>query len=418
MNIWIFQTGEPIHIDPGIPRPMRAMNLANTLILSGHSVTLWTSAFYHQEKRHRSFVFNSCRVSETFQIKLIPSPGYSRNIGFGRLIDHAFLARNLKKELLRESEVPDVAFVGYPPIEFAYTAVKWLNSRNIPLILDVKDQWPQIFIEPFPKLLQPLVRIIFSPYYWLGKSAMRGATAFCSMSQSFLHWMERFSGRTLSPIDCVIPLSPMSQEFSQEVICGASDWWASQGVINDGRMRFFFVGSLSQAFDFAPILEAARYAIKLGKNWQFVICGEGAKSSELINAFHGLSNVVLPGWIDRPQVIALAQISIAGLAPYRNTDNFISNMPNKIIDYLSLGKVIISPLKGEVLDLIIRHNVGLFYDSSNGSRLFEVLEFLCGDEQVRLQISKNAITTYKHYFSAEVVYGELVDRLIMLSKNT
>jgi glycosyltransferase involved in cell wall biosynthesis len=132
----------------------------------------------------------------------------------------------------------------------------------------------------------------------------------------------------------------------------------------------------------------------------------------------GLDNVYFPGWIDRAKSESLGKRSLAALGPYLNVDNFILNMPNKIIDYLSLGKVIISPLKGEVLDLIIRHNVGLFYDSSNGSRLFEVLEFLCGDEQVRLQISKNAITTYKQYFSAEVVYGELVDRLIMLSKNT
>ena len=50
MRVWIFQTGEPLHIDGDNYRPMRAMNLANILIKRGHYVTIWSSAFYHQEK--------------------------------------------------------------------------------------------------------------------------------------------------------------------------------------------------------------------------------------------------------------------------------------------------------------------------------------------------------------------------------
>ena len=53
LTIWLLQTGEPLHIDAGNPRPMRAMNLANALVAAGHKVVLWSSSFYHQEKRHR-----------------------------------------------------------------------------------------------------------------------------------------------------------------------------------------------------------------------------------------------------------------------------------------------------------------------------------------------------------------------------
>ena len=38
MNIWILQTGEPLHIDEGKPRAMRAMNLSNKLVEAGHNV--------------------------------------------------------------------------------------------------------------------------------------------------------------------------------------------------------------------------------------------------------------------------------------------------------------------------------------------------------------------------------------------
>mgnify|MGYP006113271335 CR=1 FL=1 len=52
MNIWIFQTGEPLHIDKENYRPMRVMNLVNMLVDQRHSVTIWSSAFFNQEKKY------------------------------------------------------------------------------------------------------------------------------------------------------------------------------------------------------------------------------------------------------------------------------------------------------------------------------------------------------------------------------
>lgn len=50
MNVWIFQSGEPIHLDKKNVRPMRAINLSNMLIKKNHHVILWSSSFYHQKK--------------------------------------------------------------------------------------------------------------------------------------------------------------------------------------------------------------------------------------------------------------------------------------------------------------------------------------------------------------------------------
>ena len=102
MNVWLLQTGEPLHIDSENARPMRAMNLSNALGQAGHKVVLWSSAFYHQEKRHRSTTAQSIKVSDQLKIRLIPSRGYHNHIGVGRLFDHAQLAFNLKKMLNHE----------------------------------------------------------------------------------------------------------------------------------------------------------------------------------------------------------------------------------------------------------------------------------------------------------------------------
>jgi len=98
-------------------------------------------------KRHRSSTQQNIRISDNLEIRLIPSCGYQRNIGVGRLIDHAQLAINLKKMLKQCKDIPDVAFIGYPPIETAAVLTRWLAKRGVPTLLDVKDQWPSLFLK-------------------------------------------------------------------------------------------------------------------------------------------------------------------------------------------------------------------------------------------------------------------------------
>ena len=186
LTVWILQTGEPLHIDGDNPRPMRAMNLSNALVKAGHKVVLWSSAFYHQQKRHRSTNSRTIKVYDHLEIRLIPSRGYRRHIGMSRLIDHAQLAFNLKKMLCREKFVPDVAFIGYPPIETAAVLARWLAKRGVPTLLDVKDQWPTLFLDAVPLPLKPLGQMVLWPYFTLARRAMQNATGISGMANSFL----------------------------------------------------------------------------------------------------------------------------------------------------------------------------------------------------------------------------------------
>ena len=111
MNVWIFQSGEPLHLDTDNPRPMRAMNLANSLILKGHNVIIWSSDFYHQKKIHRTKSYKKKIINERLEIRLIPSTGYKKNFSISRLFDHFILAYNLKKTMNLEKNLPDVAFI-------------------------------------------------------------------------------------------------------------------------------------------------------------------------------------------------------------------------------------------------------------------------------------------------------------------
>lgn len=416
LTIWLLQTGEPLHIDAGNPRPMRAMNLADALIAAGHKVVLWSSAYYHQEKSHRSRSARRITVSPQFEIRLVPSPGYQRNIGLGRLWDHAVLAWNLSKLLASESEAPDAAFVGYPPIETAAVMTRWLAKRGVPSILDVKDQWPVIFLTALPAGLRTVGRIALAPYFYFGRRAMRDATALSAMAGGFLRWANDFAGRSNGEFDKVLPLTSPSGQVSAVELAAARDWWQSRGVSADGKPRVCFVGSHTTAFDFAAVLEAAQTLASQNSACEFIICGDGPSSGEWRQQAKELRNIHFAGWVDRAQIEALAEFSLAALAPYKNTEDFVMSIPNKVVDSLSLGLPILSPLEGEVAALIDVHGVGLGYGARTGMALAECVETLVRDPSLRRSLAAKAKTLYHENFTFEKVYGGLVGHLEVLGK--
>ena len=311
---------------------------------------------------------------------------------------------NLKKLLKRERVAPDIAFIGYPPIEAAAVMSKWLSKRGVPMVLDVKDLWPSMFVDAFPKMLQPIARIIFHPYFYLAKRTIRGADGISAMAPAFLKWVLKFADKKPTDSDKVFRLtSPISNISKSEVLL-ASKWRDAQGI-NVNMPTVLFVGSFMSVFDFNPIFETAKEL----KDCQFVLCGDGDYLSGLKNKTQGLDNVFFPGWVDRAKIEVLSDMSIASLAPYKNIDNFMVNTPNKIVDSLLLGLPIISPLRGEVAKLIESNEVGFTYDDSRS--LNNHIQLLINDDKLQEQMSNNAKKLYNKEFEFNMVYDGLVQHL-------
>lgn len=415
MNILIVQTGEPLHTDSGNPRPMRAMNLANVMIESGHNVCMVSSAFFHQEKKHRSKELQQIKVNERLEVNLIPSPGYSRNIGFGRLYDHAVLGIRMNRYLKELSFKPDVVFAGFPPIEVAYVAVKYAKSQGIPSLIDVKDQWPSMFVDALPSLLKPVGRVILWPYFYLARKAMYTASGITAMAPGFLNWALDFSEKKRSVNDGVFPLTSPSGQVNEKDLSQARIWWDTQGIKEDSTMNICFIGNFMSVFDFEPIKAAAISAEKEGKAYRFLLCGDGDYLGDVKSMMVGLSNVIFPGWIDRPKIEVLAERCQASMAPYLNIDNFIVNTPNKIVDAMSLGLPILCPLQGEVANLISKHGVGMRYGTDTDKSLYDCVQILEQDHTIQHEMSKNSKKLYKEQFSFEKVYSSLVTHLEKLA---
>ena len=408
MKIWILQTGEPLHIDEGNLRPMRAMNLSNKLIEKGHEVVLWSSAFDHQNKSHRSLEYSSHLIGDDLEIKLIPSPGYLKHIGLARLWDHYKLSKNLKTILKNECELPDIAFIGYPPIESAYVMTTWLYDKNIPSILDVKDLWPSLFIEAFPKFIQPLVRLILHPYFFYAKKTIQYSTGISAMAPSFLDWVLNFGNRKKSAKDKVFRLTSESIDLTEQCIIECKKKWEEYGV-TEGENIIYFAGTFMSVFDFEPLLDTARAMQSSKVNCKFVLCGSGEYLYNLKSKAKDLKNIIFPGWMEKDMLDTLGKMSIASIAPYRNIDNYIYNTPNKVVDSLRLGLPLLCPLSGEVENIINENQIGSKYEDS--CSLHKAITYLIDNPEERLKISINARDLYLTDFEFHSVYDNVVSHI-------
>jgi glycosyltransferase involved in cell wall biosynthesis len=245
--------------------------------------------------------------------------------------------------------------------------------------------------------------------------ALKSATAFCSMSKSYLEWMSNLSNRALDNRDIITPLTTSDPEISLEEIVSAQQWWEEKGVPLKTKRRMHFIGSLSPSFDFSIIKRVAERFEKKGINCQFVICGDGSETEKVRGMMSGLKNVIMPGWIDAGKAKVLCDSSSASLAPYINTDNFRMNVPNKILDSLQKGLPIITTLEGEVKELVEVYNSG--FSSTNEDEIEACILSLLNDEELRISMSKNAKNLYSQKFSLHKVYNKLTSHLEDLAKD-
>jgi len=410
MKVWVLQTGEPLQIDSGGLRPMRAINLSNALVEHGHQVVLWSSDFDHFSKKHRTGKNSVIQYSPNLEIRLVMSRGYKSHVGLSRLFDHAQLAFNLRREI-KKQPLPDVAFIGYPPIETAWVMTNWLSKHKIPTLLDVKDAWPDVLLRAFPNKLQVLAKIALSPYFLIAGKTFKKSTGLCSVTQPFLDWSLNKAHRNQNKSDYIAPLTTPIANFNEKEIADAAMWLDIKGIKDDGQLRGSFVGTLNSAFDFNPIIEAAE-----STSAKFVIAGDGPAADDLKKRISHLQNVTMPGWISAAQSHVLATRSAFMLAPVKDLEDFKMSVPNKFYDAMAHGLPIVTSISGEAKYLIEQNQIGICYDIHGAKSLTSaILQIEDGTKELKV-MSRNSLNLYRAKFEFKESYSDLVKHLEQISK--
>lgn len=399
--------GEPLPIVDKDVRLLRTGLLAEKLVEQGHDVVWWTSTFDHANKRHIFQSDKKYNMTENCCIYMLHSVAYQNNISIARIFNHMGVARKFRRYAAKEP-VPDVILCSIPTLELGVEATRYGRMTNVPVVLDIRDMWPDMFVGRIPPRLRWLFKAPLAYMTHQIKLACRRAKGIMGITPGYVQWGLKQAGRGLSDFDADFPLGYSSVPIPADKLLEAARFWQSRGVSKENQeLVLCLFSNLVKQLELETVIEAARRLEQTQKKFRFVFCGKGEALDYFKSKAQGCARVDFPGWVNRPQIAALMEIARAGLTPYRSTEDFVISIPNKAIEYISAGLPVISSLKGSLQDLLAEHNAGLTYDNNNSDELFNMLCDLY-DHREKLKImSANAYDLYRERFIGEKVYTDM-----------
>jgi len=414
VRIWLITIGEPLPIDSANDRLHRSGMLANLLASKGHEVVWWTSTFDHARKKQRFNIDTSIEINDCFTIRLLHSIKYKKNMSINRIINHQEIAHKFSKLARLESQ-PDIILCSFPTIELSLAATKYGKEKNVPVVIDVRDLWPDIIVDLFPKKIRWFVKAALFVFFKNTRKVFRECTSIIGVSDGYLQWGLSYAGRKRNIKDAVFPLCYRKPIVTDNQIKDAKFALRNIGV-DSSKIICWFVGMFGKTYNLSTVIDAAHQLDKKGiNNVQFVLSGDGENYSKWFKQAQGLSNVVFTGWVDFPQIAYLMSTTDIGLAAY--AEGAPQGLPNKIFEYLCAGVPILSSLKGETETLLSSNRCGLTYNANDTEDFLEKFFILINDEELRKKMGSNSTFLFKSHYSIGKVYAHMVNFLEGIAKS-
>ena len=414
MNIWLIKISEPLPIDGADVRLGRIGLIAKELIKRGHNITWFASDYDHFRQVSRFRRDKNIQLVKNYQLRLLSAVAYKKTVSFRRLINHIVIAKKFIKDA-QSLLLPDIILCALPSIELSYEAVKLAKKHKIPIIIDLRDMWPDIFLDRTKGIMKCLVKPWVSQLKRKMNYICGNATALFGITEGFLEWGLQYAKRKKSNLDGVFSLAYSSEKPNEKVIKEAENFWASLGLSAD-QFVVCYVGSFRPIMEIETLIKAV---MPLDIPYKLVIAGAG--DGNRVKAYKkiakGNNNIIFSGWINKPQIQVLLKMSQVGLAPYRSSRDFVISIPNKPIEYFSAGLPVVSSLKGELAKLLEIKQCGCTYENNDVEALRKILLKLFNDKALRMKISENARALYQERFVAERVYSDMIDRLERIVKS-
>lgn len=345
----------------------RHYELSRRLVERGHEVTIVASdSCYHTGRRKDGASglvseesLDGVRILRAYTYPFVHRSYLSRIISF-----LSFMVTSVWASW--KAGPVDVVMATSPPIFQAFST--WLVAaiRRKPLLLEIRDLWPEFAID-IGLLKNPILIAIARAaerfLYWRATHLLVNSPAYRDylLDKGIPPEKINFIPNGVDPdmFDAPKP-STIRAEYGLE-----------------GKFVALYAGALGLANDISTILQAAD-RLREHPDIHFVIVGDGkersrleAEASEL-----GLSNVTFCGARpkrDMPGVLAAADITVATL---KDIPMFRTTYPNKIFDYMAARRPVVLAIDGVIREVVEAGRGGLFVQPGDPQALADAVLYL------------------------------------------
>lgn len=395
-------------------RLFRAGLMAEALQNHGMEVTWWNAQFHHQLKIMRDVIpFVPVRPSKNaLEMIFLPSRGYKHNISPARFMDHIQVRRAFQ-HIAPDQPRPDVILCAWPTIDLAYAAVQFGRTNDIPVVLDIRDLWPDIFYERITARTGLPFKGYFWPYERMGRYAVQHASAVISITQGMLEWGQKRFARETNSRDCVFYQSQNATPPAEDLV-----FWQNKGTqLHASKTRLVWAGTLTSDLDIQTLLEAIETLPETAAcELEFIFCGSGELTPRIEEMAARLPNVIFGGWVSQAALAALYARSHIGMMCYLDRFDFQLSIPNKVTDFTRASLRILTNLSGEMQRVLGPEDLLIPYPTGDVDALRAKLVEIAADPARYRIPSPNARAVFDQLFDAERVMHDFVAYMERIAK--
>lgn len=338
MKIWIENPFDNLPIEGY--RAQRYWLMASAFAEAGHEVVYWTSDFSHASKSPRKIAAGKT-AGNGFELVLIPTPPYRRNVCLARIASHRVYARRWLKAAMEKAGregPPDIVIVSMPPLSAGERAIELKKRFGCRLVVDIMDAWPETFYRLFPRRLRFAAGVVLLPLHLAARRIYRAADLITGVCDSYKNTAGRFSGAEYYRAYHGVTMPSRIPE------AGSGD-----------RPRLVYIGNLGRGYDLGTVIEAVREI----PGATLDIAGAGEMEGRWRDLAGGSPQIRFHGYLDEERMSALLKESTIGVIPL--SDDTCVGLPYKLGDYVANGLKTVTSLGGECAEILRRHRAGAVY---------------------------------------------------------
>lgn len=294
----------------------------------GANVRVITSDYKHFEKCRRT------DIKENYEfIKAIP---YKKNLSIERLKSHRVLSKCIFKRI--ENENFDLLWVLVPPNSFVKEAANYKkNHKNVKLVFDLIDLWPETLPIPLIKSIPP-----FTQWKNLRNKYLNAADTIVTECDLYKQKIPQYIDKSK------IVTMYLAREIKEYI---------PQHDLPNDKIVLCYLGSINNIVDISTIKHLIKSLMKT-KPVTIHIIGDGEKRDQLLETCYKIgADVVYHGKVydhyEKQQILSSCHY---GLNIMKKT--VFVGLTMKSMDYFEAGLPIINNISGDTWDIIRENNLG------------------------------------------------------------
>ena len=373
---------------PSEPGGTRHFELARKAVEQGHQFTVVASDISYITASRGNTVkayqmIEGIRVLRAFTYRTL------HGSFVGRLFSFISFAATSILTALRAGDI-DLVMGTSPPIFQAASAWIVASLRRRPLLLEIRDLWPEFAID-MGILKNPLLIRLSR---WLERFLYRRATYLMVNSPAYVDYLVE-KGVPPSKIT-FLPNGVDPQMFDP----AANGNGLRHEVNLEGKFVVMYAGAIGPANDLGVLLDAAR-ELRQETRIRFLILGDGKERKRLQaeSEAQQLDNVIFVGARPKqemPYYLASADACVAILQDIRM---FRMTYPNKVFDYMAAGRPVLLAIDGVIREVVEAARAGIYVPPGNPKALAEAVLYLAGSTEQREAMSKQGRSYVEKHFN-------------------